>query len=150
MTQVIAQIEARRGATFDERSRALVGWSGGASYIGYRSQAFEALFPRILFHGGGIPPAQTTCLEHSQAAVAFFVGDKNPLHYLATTLRDYYTQCHADVTFTLLPGKNHGGEWLALTKARVAEWLAWLFPRPLAASPVTGPTDYAIKAPATR
>jgi poly(3-hydroxybutyrate) depolymerase len=39
----------------------IVGWSGGGSYIGYRTQELEQTFAAIVIRGGGMPPEVATC-----------------------------------------------------------------------------------------
>lgn len=103
----------------------LVGWSGGGSYIGYRTQELERSFAALVIHGGGIPPALGTCPE-VRAPVYFLVGDGNPLHQLAVRLRDHYDECGNEVVWTLLPGASHEGERRALPRHREAilDWLS--------------------------
>jgi poly(3-hydroxybutyrate) depolymerase len=103
----------------------LVAWSGGASYVGYRTQELERTFAAIVIHGGGIPPAESSCGEN-KASVYFLVGDRNPLHALTAGLRDHYVQCGSDVAWDLLRGAEHGGEWQALGSHGIAilDWLA--------------------------
>jgi predicted esterase len=100
----------------------LVGWSGGASYIGWRATAWKVA--AIVIHGGGMPPSSTDCAKQPPP-VYFLVGDKNPLHGLAEHLRDYYTSCHAAVTWDLVSGADHGKEEAALTTKKAAAILDW-------------------------
>jgi hypothetical protein len=77
-----------------------------------------------------MPPVSQTCLECSPPAY-FLVGDKNPLHHLAKSLQDNIRACTTDVTWDLLPGKDHAGEWRALNgSAKVGEILDWLAKHP--------------------
>jgi poly(3-hydroxybutyrate) depolymerase len=103
----------------------IVGWSGGASYIGMRTQEFERSFAAIVIHGGGVAPASGSCAAPG-APIYFLVGDANPLHYLVEPLRDHYATCGNDVVWTLLRGADHGGERRALTGHREAilDWLS--------------------------
>jgi poly(3-hydroxybutyrate) depolymerase len=102
----------------------IVGWSGGASYIGYRTQEIERSFAAIVLHGGGIPPADSRCAT-PRANIYFLVGDANPLHRLAVELRDYYVGCDHEVTWTLLKGADHQSERRALPSKETAilDWL---------------------------
>jgi predicted esterase len=102
----------------------IVGWSGGGTYLGMRTQELESTFAALVIHGGGIAPASAAC-STVRAPVYFLVGNANPLHYLAEGLRDYYTSCGNDVTWTLLRGADHDGERRALTAHREAilDWL---------------------------
>jgi predicted esterase len=114
----------------------IVGWSGGASYLGFRTQAIEETFAAIVIHGGGMPPAAGACASRP-AGVYFLVGSANPLHSLAVGLRGHYDACGNDVTWTLLPGVDHDGERRALAAHREAI-LDWLATRRLT---VTAPAD---------
>jgi poly(3-hydroxybutyrate) depolymerase len=109
-----------------DRSRVyLVGWSGGASYIGDRGRAWEAWFAAVVIHGGGVPPDDETCPAALPAY--FLVGDNNPLHRHAVSLRGFYDGCKQDVTWDLVRGADHEREEQALTakKARIIlDWMA--------------------------
>jgi poly(3-hydroxybutyrate) depolymerase len=102
----------------------LVGWSGGASYLGWRARAWAG-FAAIVLHGGGMPPATTTCGDRLPP-VYFLVGDRNPLHGLAKDLRAYYEACKVDVTWDLIRGGDHAKERAALTPAKAGAILAWV------------------------
>lgn len=102
---------------------ALVGWSGGASYIGWRAQAWTGI-DRIVIHGGGMAPSAAECI--AGAPVYFLVGDKNPLHHLAIALRDYFTGCKREVTWDVIRGADHLHEEAALTPARANVILDWI------------------------
>jgi predicted esterase len=102
----------------------IAGWSGGASYIGYRTQEIERTFSAIVIHGGGIRPADSRC-STPQASVYFLVGNANPLHNLAVQLRDYYAGCGHDLSWNLLQGAGHDEERRALA-SRIGSILDWL------------------------
>jgi hypothetical protein len=127
----------------------IVGWSGGASYVGFRTQEFERSFAAIVVHGGGMPPVWGGC-SSSPASVYFLVGDANPLHALAVRLRDYYADCHHDITWKLLHGSDHRGEWRALA-SHVDAILDWVATKRLVHSAVeaipVGPADAQPTAP---
>ena len=103
----------------------LVGWSGGASYIGWHTQELEQTFAAIVIHGGGLAPASSAC-PRSPASVYFLVGDRNPLHDLAVGLRRHYDGCGQDVHWSLLAGLAHEGEWEALNDRQGPAILDWL------------------------
>jgi polyhydroxybutyrate depolymerase len=89
----------------------LVGWSGGASYMGARIADLGARYAALGFLGGGM--VGDGCASDPLPAY-FLVGDANPLHHLARTLRAALERCGHDVTWTLLPGADHGAEWDAV------------------------------------
>ena len=103
----------------------LTGWSGGASYAGYRTQELEQTFAAIVIHGGGMAPQEPVCSD-TKSSVYFLAGDKNPLHALAVQLRRHYEQCGNEVVWDLVPGAEHPAEWKALTThgGTVLDWLA--------------------------
>ena len=102
----------------------LVGWSGGASYIGYRAQAWSTRIAAVVLHGGGMPPASDDCVAKLPAY--FLVGDRNPLHSLAVRLRAFFDGCQQDVTWDLVQGADHAKEETALTAKKAATILDWL------------------------
>ncbi len=102
----------------------LVGWSGGGTYIGWRTQELERTFAAFVVHGGGFPPASPECGD-AHVGVYFLVGDDNPLHAHAVALRDYYERCRHDVTWDLIARADHAGERRALA-THVETMLGWL------------------------
>ena len=112
--------------TLDPARMWIAGWSGGGTYLGWNTQAFEHHYAALVIHGGGVRPASQACAT-PQAGIYFLGGDKNPLHDLAERLHDYYTTTcpHADLTWTVLKGVDHQGERRALGTYREAilDWL---------------------------
>jgi poly(3-hydroxybutyrate) depolymerase len=106
----------------------LVGWSGGATYIGRHAQAWETVFAAVMFHGGGHEPFDDACPAHGLPAY-FLVGDKNPLHELMKDLRAYFDRCHQDVTGDLVKGGDHDKEDRALDVAKATAILDWFAAR---------------------
>jgi poly(3-hydroxybutyrate) depolymerase len=102
--------------------RYLVGWSGGASFIG-RNVQWAATYDALVLHGGGIPPADSNCIA---TRAYFLVGDANPLHHLAVALRDYFTTCKQPVVWDLVAKGDHDKEDRALDRKKVATILDWL------------------------
>jgi len=103
----------------------LVGWSGGATYIGMHAPAWHGTFAAVVLHGGGMAPPDpdTACTD---LPAYFLVGDKNPLHALAKDLRGYFDGCDADVVWDLVKGADHAGEEKALTRRKANAVLDWL------------------------
>lgn len=133
------QIEIiRKDVAIDPDRIWIAGWSGGASFLGYRYPSLAGRYAAVIFAGGGMPPASPSCPPCSPPAY-FLVGDKNPLHHLAKDLRKNVQSCTADVTWDLLPGKEHGGEWRMLGRSeKVIEMLDWLAKHPRTCpSPIT-------------
>jgi hypothetical protein len=129
------QIDALSGHhPIDPERMWIVGWSGGGSYIGHRTYDIERTFAAIVIHGGGIPPTtgpdagfeEVPLCAETPAPVYFLVGDANPLHLLAKNLRAYYDTCKHDVTWNVLRGADHAGEWRALASHRgaILDWLS--------------------------
>jgi dienelactone hydrolase len=103
-----------RKSDCDPARIAIVGWSGGASYLGYRLHDLGAEYNVVGFLGGGMAPATAACGATVRPAY-FLVGDKNPFHGLAKDLRAAAEGCGYAVTWNLLPGADHGGEWRAVS-----------------------------------
>lgn len=122
VTEQVGKVDPAR---VDRARLWLVGWSGGASWIGMHAAEFSRAFAAVVVHGGGVAPADAACAE-AKAPVYFLVGDKNPLHALAVRLREHHAACGADVTWDLVRGADHAGEWAALAShgPRVLDWLA--------------------------
>jgi predicted esterase len=100
-----------------------IGWSGGATYLGWHSQAWAPEAAAIVFHGGGAAPSDQSCVT---LPAYFLVGDKNPLHHLATGLREYFDTCKQEVVWDLVKGGNHAREAKALTAKKARAILDWL------------------------
>jgi predicted esterase len=126
----------------------IVGWSGGGTYLGWRTQAFERDYAGLVIHGGGVRPASPMCPAR-RAGIYFLGGDRNPLHDLAEQLHEFYaTTCpHEDLTWTVLRGADHQGERRAIAtyRAAILDWLSTRRRTPLA---VAVPTDAGASLPA--
>lgn len=149
---IVSQIDRLAESRAIDRDRMwIAGWSGGASYIGMRTQEIERTFAGIVIHGGGVWPWPDDCPKE-KARVVFLVGDRNPLHKNGLVLRDHYARCGNDLTFHLLPGAEHDGEWKALAEkgGTILDELATArMTRPLAAPVGTIAHAPAIAAPAS-
>lgn len=111
---IVAQVDRLATSRALDRDRLwIAGWSGGASYIGMRTQEIERTFAGIVIHGGGVWPSPDDCPKE-KARVVFLVGDRNPLHRNGLELRDHYARCGNELTFHLLRGAEHEAEWRAL------------------------------------
>lgn len=124
----------------------LSGWSGGASYMGWRATSLGGRYAAIAITGGGMPPPDKSGCPRCSLPVYFMVGDANPLHHLAKSLREYFDACGGEVVWDLQKGATHGGELMALGKpAKVAAILDWFaaHPRkcPAAIAPVVESAD---------
>lgn len=122
-----AQIEAVAKQHAIDRTRVyVIGWSGGASYLGFRAPAWRPRFAAIVLHGGGMaPPDGTPCPEGTLPAY-FLVGDHNPLHRLARDLRGYFDGCKQAVVWDVVAGADHAKEEAALTPKKANAILDWL------------------------
>jgi len=119
---VIDQVAAVK-QPIDREHVYLVGWSGGATYIGMHAQAWQGTFAAVVLHGGGMAPDNTAC---TTLPAYFLVGDRNPLHRLAKDLRAYFEGCHAEVTWDLVKGADHEHEKTALTRKKANAILDYL------------------------
>jgi len=109
----------------DPKQQYLVGWSGGASWMGWRAQDWIGTFAAIVIHGGGIAPRSDTC-PADPLPVYFLVGDQNPLHRHAQELRSWFDGCKQAVVWDLVKGGDHGKEDAALDGKRAQQILEWL------------------------
>jgi poly(3-hydroxybutyrate) depolymerase len=103
----------------------LVGWSGGATFIGKHVQQWPRMFAATVIHGGGVPPSAADCPEFPFPAY-FLVGYKNPAHGGSKRLREYFESCDQEVRWDLLPGATHPKEDAALTRHKADQILGWL------------------------
>jgi poly(3-hydroxybutyrate) depolymerase len=116
--------EVAREVPIDRRRVYLVGWSGGATYIGMHAAAWPKRFAAAVIHGGGQPPAGDACPAHLPAY--FLVGDRNPAHPAAKRLRSYLQDCGQRVVWDLVEGADHGDEEAALDASKARKILGWL------------------------
>jgi len=125
LREQVDALDAQR--TIDRSRMWIVGWSGGGTYLGWRTQEFEREYAAMVIHGGGVQPSRQTC-SPTPAGIYFLGGDANPLHALAEQLHDYYASTcpHPDLVWTVLPRVDHDGERKALTRYREAilDWLS--------------------------
>jgi poly(3-hydroxybutyrate) depolymerase len=124
--------EVVRTRSIDRSRIFLVGWSGGATYIGKHIQDWPDMFAATVLHGGGVAPVDDACIDRAFPAY-FLVGDKNPAHGAARELRAYLEGCGQEVRWDLVRGANHAEEDAALTGDKADEILVWLGQRPRAA-----------------
>ena len=135
---VVDQVEAVEAkAPIDPRRIYLVGWSGGATFIGSNVPAWPHKFAAMVFHGGGQPPSAGACPDRPIPAY-FLVGDRNYDHPAARRLRAYLESCGQELTWDLREGADHGGEDRMLDLAKAQAILDWLAERPRAALARTG------------
>jgi poly(3-hydroxybutyrate) depolymerase len=134
VTNVIADVVAK--FQVDTSHIYLVGWSGGGTYIGWHTRELAHDAAAIVIFGGGAAPAAAQCSD-PRTPVYFLVGDRNPLHRLAKDLRDHYVACNHPVTWDLVSGADHDGEWASLrTHQKAVLDFLLAHPRPQAATVV--------------
>jgi poly(3-hydroxybutyrate) depolymerase len=110
----VAQVDALAAKHPVDRHRVyLAGWSGGASYIGMHTQAFQDTFAGIVIHGGGHVPLAEGCAK-TKTPIAFLYGTANPLHALGVRLHEHYESCGDELSTTLIPDADHAAELRAL------------------------------------
>ena len=117
------QVAAVKGV--DPKRIYAAGWSGGATYLGMRAQAWSDTFAAIVIHGGGMAPADDACPKRTLPAY-FLVGDKNPLHHLAVGLHELFVRCSSDVVWDLVKDGDHAKEHRALDTKKALAILDWL------------------------
>lgn len=121
-TQVAA---VARDHAIDPARTYLVGWSGGASFVGMHAPAWGK-FAAAVYHGGGQPPTTSDACPRAPLPAYFLVGDRNPSHASAQKLRAYYERCGQALTWDLVAGGDHAAEDAALHAAKAAAILDWL------------------------
>jgi hypothetical protein len=114
---------ARKGHIDRERI-VLVGWSGGASYLGLHADAWRA-FAAIVFHGGGTPPPHGRC-KRTAARAYFLVGEDNVYYDAAKDLRQYLRRCRSTIVWDELADADHEDEAVALDAQKADSILAWI------------------------
>jgi hypothetical protein len=127
----------------------LAGWSGGATYMGMHTQELERKFAAFVFQGGGVWPLRAGCTKEKIPTV-FLAGDKNPLHEHILVLRKHYEECGNEVTFFLLKGADHDGEWSSLDKrGKEVMEILWAKKKPIIAeaTPPSAPAPSETAAP---
>ncbi len=122
--------EIAKNTDIDSRRIYLVGWSGGATYIGIHGAEWNSVFAALVIHGGGMAPSDEKCPVPAPP-VYFLVGDRNPLHYLMKGLRSWLIHCDADIEWDLVRGGDHDGENRALDRKKALAILDWLAERRL-------------------
>jgi len=118
----IAAVDKQR--PIDPTRMYIVGWSGGASYIGMMAPQWQRKFAAVVFHGGGQPPSGADCPRELPAY--FLVGNENPDHPAAQRLRDYWKRCGQDHEWDLIEGADHPEEAAALDATKAMSILEWL------------------------
>ena len=103
----------------------LVGWSGGATFIGKHLDEWPRMFAAAVLHGGGVPPRSDDCPDRPFPTY-FLVGDENPGHGSNKRLRAFLEACEQVTYWDLLRGANHRDEDAALTTAKADQILRWL------------------------
>jgi poly(3-hydroxybutyrate) depolymerase len=120
-----AQVDAvARKIAVDRERIYLVGWSGGATYIGMNAPAWPNDFAAVVIHGGGQSPEDDACPSHLPAY--FLVGDRNPAFPAAKRLRAYLEACGQEVHWDLVRGADHRDEDDALDAGRARKIVGWL------------------------
>jgi poly(3-hydroxybutyrate) depolymerase len=122
----VAEVEQR--VKIDRSRTFLVGWSGGATYIGLNAERWHRHFAAIAIHGGGVVPKHGRCPSRAVPAY-FFVGDRNMHHGATKRLHDYFERCGSETRWDLIEGADHDEEDDALDARKAGEILEWLAER---------------------
>lgn len=123
---------------------ALVGWSGGATYLGKRMHELGDHYSAAVLAGGGMPAPR--CADSgARLPVLLIQGDRNPMHHLTVALHEHLLACEHEVSWNLLRGADHGAEWKALTRSsmqrRIFELLDAHPRRAAMTSPASSPVE---------
>ncbi len=109
----------------DRTKIGLVGWSGGASFIGANARYLKDTYAGFVFHGGGMDADEDGCTPYKQRAY-FLVGDKNPLHKLAIAVRERFDRCGSKAVWDVIKGGDHWAEERTLDRKKATAILDWL------------------------
>jgi hypothetical protein len=91
----------------------LVGWSGGAGYLGFHLGSLGSRVAAVAFVGGGSPGR---CSKR-KLPIHMISGEDNPHHDLMKATYSQLARCGHRVTWKRLPGKDHDDEWRILQRA---------------------------------
>jgi hypothetical protein len=97
----------------DRRRVWLVGWSGGAGYLGFHLGSLGSRFAAVTFVGGASPGRCTK----RKLPIHMISGEDNPHHDLMKLTYAQLRRCGHRVTWKRLPGKDHDDEWRILQQA---------------------------------
>src|SRR5262249_39166969 len=92
----------------------ILGWAGGAAYVGYHLAALQPRYAAIVVVGGGSRGGR--CAKPKALPILTISGDKNPHHDLMQITHARYVECGHAVTWKLLKGKDHDDEWRFLVQ----------------------------------
>jgi poly(3-hydroxybutyrate) depolymerase len=123
---VTAQVDAvAKYVALDRARTVLVGWSGGATFLGMHAGAWHRDFAALVIHGGGMAPRDGRCAPRA-VPVYFLVGDKNLHHDATKRARAYFERCGSPVTWDLLEAGDHQTEDRELDDRKAGQILDWV------------------------
>ena len=111
----------------DGRSTYLIGWSGGADYMGWYALQHSAEFAGAAFVAGGVP-YHPSC-PSTRLAGYFLFGSADPRYQTGqpATISSILARCGDAVKTVVIPGADHVGTMMALSqRGYAAKILAWL------------------------
>jgi poly(3-hydroxybutyrate) depolymerase len=92
----------------------IIGWSGGATYLGHHLVQLGTRYAAIGFLGGGI--AGPGGCPKQKLPVYIVAGDKSPYFTMVRGLRNHLEDCKLPVTWKQLAKLDHDDEWQAYRK----------------------------------
>ncbi len=95
----------------------IVGWSGGATYMGYHLIDLGRRYAAVGFLGGGIAGPGGCAKTKLPAFVV--AGDKSPYFTMVRALRYRLEDCKHPVTWKQLDNHDHDDEWQAFRKPTI-------------------------------
>jgi poly(3-hydroxybutyrate) depolymerase len=111
----------------DRRRVYVLGWSGGADFLGWYALQHSASFAASVFVAGGVP-YHYSC-PPTRLAGYFLLGAADPRYQTGQplTVRSILARCGDPAKVVVLPNADHVGTMLALTQDRwAAKILDWL------------------------
>ncbi len=112
----------------DRRRVYLVGWSGGADYLGWYALEHSAAFAGVAFVSGGVP-YHPAC-PSTRLAGYFLLGAADPRYQSGqpVAVKSILARCGGTTRLVVLPGADHAGAMLALSNSgyatRMLDWLS--------------------------
>ncbi len=101
-----------------------IGGSGGAVYLGYRSDELSPRVAGFAMVSGGFSSYSGAC-QACKIPLYILIGDQDFLLSQTQQARTFFEQCGNEVVFDLLPGVDHQGGGQSLATGKGSEILQW-------------------------
>ena len=111
----------------NRHSEYLIGWSGGADYLGWYALQDSSRFAAVAFVAGGVPYHASCPATH--LAAYFLLGGRDPRYLTGQPLavRSIFARCGDATKVVVIPGQDHEGTMFSLsTSGYATSLLDWL------------------------